>query len=100
MAHTSYGGVLSAAGLGEGAWLLGTRAQSCLRAKGQVGVAEMLLNLEYIQQKVQVGWLLRGQHYWCFPVSPRARLHGLRSSLAHLASGPSQICLYCRNPSN
>lgn len=62
MAHTNYSGVLSAAGLGE-AFLLGISAQSCLRAKGQGGTAEMLLNLEYIQQKIQVGCLLHGQHY-------------------------------------
>lgn len=50
MAHSSCSGVLIAAGLGEGALLLGTSAQSCLRAKGQVGVAEMLLNLEHPEE--------------------------------------------------
>lgn len=88
MAHISYSGVLSFAGLGEGAMLLGTSAQSCLRAKGQVGIAEMLLNLESIQWKIQVGWLLHGQHYWCFPLFPRDRLHGFQSSIALLALGP------------
>lgn len=71
MADSRGCGVLSAAGLGERAFLLGTSAQGCLRAKGQVGTAEMLLNLEFFQQKIRVGWLLHGQHNCCFPVCPR-----------------------------
>lgn len=87
MVVVCYSGVLSS-GLGEEALLLGTSAQSCLRARGQMGIAEMLLYLEYIQHKIQEGWLLYGQHYWCFPVFPRDRLHGFQSSIALLTLGP------------
>lgn len=100
MAHTSYNGVLSSAGLGEGALLLGTSAQRCLRAKGQVGIAETLLDLENIQQKIQVGWFLYGQHYWCFPVFPRDRLYGFQSSIVLLASAHDKFISTRRNPSS
>lgn len=55
---------------------LETIAQSCLGAKGQVGVVEMLLYLQYFQHKNPGGMaVINGQGYLCLPVLAGDGLH-------------------------